>query len=169
MFSVEDRDVRVGGDERTVERVVSLCDGQRTISEIADALEDADREDIHELARILVAHGALVDCTQAYRVFHWQSSTDGQEEASMNTVTSEQAADVRPRLDDPTRLENGDFHPKYSQWLVGSSYEEKHPLVTLLYRDDIIDRLTDTEGYFDRDRVKRALGRSGDIAAGRNA
>lgn len=102
MFSVEDRDVRVGGDERTVERVVSLCDGQRTISEIADALEDADREDIHELARILVAHGALVDCTQAYRVFHWQSST---ESPYFREVGDAELATLAAETFQPERLE----------------------------------------------------------------
>jgi SagB-type dehydrogenase family enzyme len=76
VFAVEDHDVRVDGDPATVERLVSLCDGHRTLSEIAAALEDADRDEVHALARALVDHGALVDCTQAYRVFHWQSSIE---------------------------------------------------------------------------------------------
>jgi SagB-type dehydrogenase family enzyme len=76
VFAVEDRDVRVEGDAATVEGLVSLCDGHRTLSEIAAVLEGADRDELHALARALVEHGALVDCTEAYRVFHWQSSIE---------------------------------------------------------------------------------------------
>ena len=102
VFSLAQRDVRVGGDAATVERMISLCDGQRTVPQIAEAFEDADVEDIRELADTLVAHGALVDCTQAYRIFHWQSST---ESGYFREVDDDQLAALADETFKPERLE----------------------------------------------------------------
>src|SRR5436305_2146738 len=102
VFSVENRDVRVDGDVATVERLVSLCDGHRTLSEIAEEVEDAEREDIGALADALVAHGVLVDCTQAYRVFHWQSSV---ESGYYREIDDAQLASLAAETFRPARLE----------------------------------------------------------------
>jgi SagB-type dehydrogenase family enzyme len=102
VFSVAQRDVRVDGDLETVERMISLCDGRRTLSEIAAAFDSSAVEEIHELARTLVAHGALVDCTQAYRIFHWQSST---ESGYYRAVDDEQLAALAEETFQPDRLE----------------------------------------------------------------
>jgi SagB-type dehydrogenase family enzyme len=104
VFSVEDREVRVDGDVATVERLVSLCDGHRTLAEIATALEDAEREEVQGLAQALLDHGALVDCTQAYRVFHWQSSIESGyfREVDDAEVAALAAEEFRPdHLEDP--------------------------------------------------------------------
>ena len=102
VFTVAQRDIRVDGDAETVERMISLCDGRHTLSEIAEALHDADVEGIDELARTLVAHGALVDCTQAYRIFHWQSST---ESGYFREPDDEQLAALAAETFQPDRLE----------------------------------------------------------------
>jgi SagB-type dehydrogenase family enzyme len=102
VFSVAQRDIRVDGDAETVERMISLCDGRRTLSEIAESFDDAAVEEIRELARTLVAHGALVDCTQAYRIFHWQSST---ESGYFQQLDEDQLAALAAETFQPDRLE----------------------------------------------------------------
>jgi SagB-type dehydrogenase family enzyme len=102
VFSLAQRDVRVDGAVEIVERMISLCDGRRTLAEIAETFDDAEVEDIHELARTLVAHGALVDCTQAYRIFHWQSST---ESGYFQALDDDQLAALAAEAFQPDRLE----------------------------------------------------------------
>ena len=75
VFAVGDRAIRVEGDVGVVQRILSLCDGLRRLSEVVDDFDEDAREDVRELVAKLVEHGVLIDCTQAYRVFHWQSST----------------------------------------------------------------------------------------------
>lgn len=50
-------------------------------------------------------------------------------------TTPEQAAAVRPRLDDPTRLANGDLHPRYARWIVTHSWAQQHPLSEYLSKE----------------------------------
>lgn len=76
-------------------------------------------------------------------------------------TTSEQAAAVRPRLDDPTRLANGDFHPRYAQWIMTHSWAQQHPLSDYLSKESHLRLLCDERGFFDRKRVNRVLGSSG--------
>jgi SagB-type dehydrogenase family enzyme len=102
VFALPQRDVRVDGDAETVERMISLCDGRHTLSEIAAAFDDGAAEDVDELARTLVASGALVDCTQAYRIFHWQSST---ESGYFRGLDDEQLAVLAAETFQPDRLE----------------------------------------------------------------
>jgi SagB-type dehydrogenase family enzyme len=102
VFTLAQRDVRVDGDAETVERMVALCDGRRTLSEIAETVDAAAVEEICELARTLVAHGALVDCTQAYRIFHWQSST---ESGYFRELDDDQLAALAAEAFQPDRLE----------------------------------------------------------------
>lgn len=76
-------------------------------------------------------------------------------------VTAEQALALRPRLDDPTRLGNGSFHPRYSEWIVARSWGQQHPLSEYLYKERHLSLLSDERGYFDRKRVNQTLGPSG--------
>jgi hypothetical protein len=76
-------------------------------------------------------------------------------------ITPEQALAVRPRLDDPTRLTNGNLHPRYAEWIVSRTWAEQHPLSEYLTKPKHVDLLTDERGYFDRKRVNRLLGPSG--------
>jgi SagB-type dehydrogenase family enzyme len=82
-FTVQAREVQVRGDPRIVETLIGLCDGRKSLADVLAAMEevigplrDDQRDDMAELAGGLIAHGVLVDCTRAYRVFHWQSSND---------------------------------------------------------------------------------------------
>ena len=76
-------------------------------------------------------------------------------------ISSEQALALRPHLEDPTRLTNGALHPRYAEWIVSRSWAEQHPLSEYLIQPKYLDRVTDDRGYFDRQRVNRALGPSG--------
>lgn len=67
-------DVRIEGDSALLHAVLSRCDGSRSVTEIAAELGEDAGEDVRELMSELSKHGALVDCTQAYRIFHSQSS-----------------------------------------------------------------------------------------------
>jgi len=77
------RRVRGGGPRRarrrgpeTVERLVSLCDGHRSLSEIAAALDDADRDEVPRARAGAGGSRGARGLHQAYRVFHWQSSVE---------------------------------------------------------------------------------------------
>ena len=76
-------------------------------------------------------------------------------------VTAEQAAALRPRLDDPTRLSNENLHPRYAEWIVSRTWAEEHPLNDYLTKPKHLAPLTDQRGYFDRKRVNSVLGPSG--------
>ncbi|MHB8464250.1 MAG: hypothetical protein ACYDH6_03180 [Acidimicrobiales bacterium] len=75
--------------------------------------------------------------------------------------TKDQALAVRPRLDDPTRLMNGDLHPRYVEWMARYPYADRHPFSEFLHEEERLDHLVDDHGYFDRKKVKHALGPSG--------
>lgn len=74
---------------------------------------------------------------------------------------TDQLRAVRPRADDPTRLEGGAFHPRYIQWLCRHTWAERHPLHEFLNEAGRLDRVVDEQGFFDRKKVTQALGRSG--------
>lgn len=75
--------------------------------------------------------------------------------------TREQALALRPRLDDPTHLTNGNPHPTYvSEWLLLPD-AERHPLHTLLFRDECLERVSNDQGYFDKKKCVQILGPSG--------
>lgn len=73
--------------------------------------------------------------------------------------TSDQARAFRPRLDDPTRLENGHVHPVYVEWMLGHTYADSNPFTEFLHAH--ADHLVDDRDYFDKKRVIKALGPSG--------
>jgi hypothetical protein len=73
--------------------------------------------------------------------------------------TSDQARAFRPRLDDPTRLENGHVHPVYVEWMRGHIYADSNPFTVFLHAH--ADHLVDARDYFDKKRVVQALGPSG--------
>jgi hypothetical protein len=73
--------------------------------------------------------------------------------------TDAEARAIRPRAEDPTRLENGNFHPRYAEWLISRTWEESRPLLTFLMNHS--DPVTGADGYFDRAGVKRAIGATG--------
>lgn len=76
-------------------------------------------------------------------------------------ITAEQAAALRPRLGDPTRLSNGNLHPRYAEWIVSRTWAEQHPLNDYLTKPKQLEPLTDQRGYIDRKRVNSVLGPSG--------
>ncbi len=80
-------------------------------------------------------------------------------------MTRDEALAWRPRLDDPTRLENGQLHPAYVEWTVRNIKEGRDEFP---YRTFVDNRLTaddellvDKAGYFDRALVKKRLGKNG--------
>jgi len=88
--------------------------------------------------------------------------------ANEEIVTRERAAQVRPRLDDPTRLENGNFHPRYIAWLARPG-EQTNPWLHVPF-PILAERLPQTtDDYLDRDAVRAALGpRWCDVIQGRH-
>jgi len=76
-------------------------------------------------------------------------------------ITGQQALVLRPRLGDPTRLSNGNLHPRYAEWIVSRTWAEQHPLNDYLTKPKHLELLTDQRGYFDRKRVNSVLGPSG--------
>lgn len=75
--------------------------------------------------------------------------------------SAEEALAIRPRLDDPTTLMNGNVHPRYVGWMTKYTWSERHPLHEYLSSKEHLRLLTDERGYFDRKRVNRSLGPSG--------
>ncbi|MGH2952012.1 MAG: SagB family peptide dehydrogenase [Solirubrobacterales bacterium] len=74
-FALPDRDVAVAGDPDAIWGVIGLCDGTRTVDEIVAQSGDHDGA-VSALIDELMREGALVDCTQAYRLLHRQASVD---------------------------------------------------------------------------------------------
>jgi SagB-type dehydrogenase family enzyme len=70
VIAAADRDVRVEGDAELVEAVLSRCDGRRTVGEIAAQVAPGSADEVTELVGLLAARGAVVDCSQAYRLAH---------------------------------------------------------------------------------------------------
>lgn len=68
------REIRVDGDADLAEAVLGRCDGHRTRDEILAGLPEADRADAAALLGELVAAGAVLDCREAWRILHEQSS-----------------------------------------------------------------------------------------------
>lgn len=75
--------------------------------------------------------------------------------------TGEEALAIRPCSDDPTKLANGNPHPRYIEWIIRYPYAEQHPLSQYLHQEKHLDRLDDGQGYFDRKKVKQVLGANG--------
>jgi SagB-type dehydrogenase family enzyme len=83
VFVVGQREVRVGGDLAFVQDVLARCDGRRSVTELVAEL-DADQasvkggadggSDARELVEALLEQGVIVDCSEAWRIFHAQSS-----------------------------------------------------------------------------------------------
>jgi SagB-type dehydrogenase family enzyme len=71
-FSLPDRDVDIAGAPDAIWAVIELCDGTHTVEEISAQAGPA--EDVTELLETLLREGALIDCTQAYRLLHRQAS-----------------------------------------------------------------------------------------------
>lgn len=77
VFSLPGREVEIGGDRDEIWAVLELCDGARTVPELAESLaseSESERAEYAALIERLLAEGALVDCTQAYRLLHDQAS-----------------------------------------------------------------------------------------------
>jgi hypothetical protein len=74
------------------------------------------------------------------------------------TATPEEARAFRPRLDDPTRLENGWIHPDYEKWIRHHGHNRD-------FIEYVFDHapLTEKDGkeYFDRHRPTPAHGATG--------
>ena len=68
---LEEEQLTLSGDQEFVRAVLERCDGTETVAEIADDLGG----DATDLIAALAARGALVDCTQAWERFHFESST----------------------------------------------------------------------------------------------
>jgi hypothetical protein len=88
-------------------------------------------------------------------------SADGARVDLGTVITGELARGLRPRLDDPTILTNGDFHPRYAEWISSRTWTDQHPLHEYLTHEDRLGPLVDDGGYFDRKRVRQELGPSG--------
>jgi SagB-type dehydrogenase family enzyme len=73
-FDVGPQVVHVRGDLDLVEEVLGLCDGRRTVGEIAAEVGDEVAADVSELVGTLAQHRVVVDCAEAWRLFHRQSS-----------------------------------------------------------------------------------------------
>jgi SagB-type dehydrogenase family enzyme len=74
VFVTPDREVRVEGDPRLVGEILSRCDGLRTAEEIAEGFGGGVADDVLELIETLAQQEVVVDCTQAYRLFHRHSA-----------------------------------------------------------------------------------------------
>jgi len=83
-------------------------------------------------------------------------------------VSRDLAAQFRPCLGDPTRLENGRFHPCYLTWLVRPG-EQTNPWLHVTF-PALAERLPHTaDDYLDSDAVREALGpRWRDVIQGRH-
>jgi SagB-type dehydrogenase family enzyme len=73
VFTTPDREVRVEGDPRLASEILARCDGLSTAEEIANGFGEEEAEDVLELIDLLAESEVVVDCTQAYRLFHRQS------------------------------------------------------------------------------------------------
>jgi SagB-type dehydrogenase family enzyme len=74
VFITPDREVRVEGDPQLVGEILSRCDGLRTAEEIAEGFGDGLADDVLELIETLAEQEVVVDCTEAYRLFHRHSA-----------------------------------------------------------------------------------------------
>jgi len=145
-FTVQAREVEVRGDADLVESVVGLCDGRRSLGELVDAVGPDRRGDVTELVERLLAHGVLLDCTRAYRLFHWQSSNDSpffreldddalaalEAETFAPRAVLERAVDLEPRR---TALERV-IERRASAWAGPSrpvGFEELSALLVAMY------------------------------------
>src|ERR1700709_183514 len=74
VFHLPQRDVRVAGDLELARIVLSRCDGRHPIGDVLEAVPAADTEDARQLIAELSEAGVVVDCAEAWRLFHAQSS-----------------------------------------------------------------------------------------------
>jgi len=146
-FTVLASEVQVRGDARVVESLVGLCDGRRSLREVISLLDHDRHGDVTELAEGLIAQGVLVDCTRAYRVFHWQSSNespylrdlDDDQLAALETETFQPRtlAPTEVRLQPRTTALDRLLERRASAWPGTSrpvTFEELSALLAVMYR-----------------------------------
>ncbi len=75
-FCVGDTVVTIEHATAQLQKLLPLCDGHRTIAEIAETSGYSEKLTA-ELIQTLSAHGIIEDCTRAYRLFHKYSSNGG--------------------------------------------------------------------------------------------
>lgn len=95
------RTVTVEGDRDELIAAVALCDGRRTVVDLTEALQGWEAEEVEELVRGLAAEGAVVDCTEAWRIFHRVSGVDTElwrepSDEELRTVLGERFRPLRP-------------------------------------------------------------------------
>ena len=72
-MDIGDRVVEVEGDPLEVARLLSLCDGSRTVEQLA-AAGDVEPAELRQLVGQLTGESALIDCGEAWRLFQAASS-----------------------------------------------------------------------------------------------
>lgn len=75
-FCVGDTVVTIEHATEQLQQLLPLCDGHRTIAEIAESSGCSEKLTA-ELIQTLSARGIIEDCTRAYRLFHKYSSNGG--------------------------------------------------------------------------------------------
>ena len=68
--------VTVTGEPGEVARILGYCDGTRTVAEIAQSAGVDDLAEVAGLIEELAQRNAVVDCAEAWKIFHAQSSTE---------------------------------------------------------------------------------------------
>lgn len=75
IFSVASREIRVETDLSKLQAVVQLCNGLRTLDEIADQ-SGVPVDETREILVALEEHLIVLDATEAYRIFNRYSAAD---------------------------------------------------------------------------------------------
>jgi SagB-type dehydrogenase family enzyme len=75
---VQTRTVSIAGPPDELLAIASLCDGRASLTDIAAAVEGVSLEDVADLIAALADAGAVVDTSEAWRVFHeWTGGDSG--------------------------------------------------------------------------------------------
>lgn len=98
-FEVDGREVVVGGDVDAAWNALALCDGRLTVDEIV--AHNGGDEEVRDLLAELLRLGALVDCTQAYRLLHRRASAGS---PMFRTLTEEEIAALLAERFAPARI-----------------------------------------------------------------
>lgn len=75
-FQIGARTISVGGASRDLLAIAGLCDGRRPTASIAASVEGLTHDDLADLLEELASVGAVVDTTEAWRVFHRWTGVD---------------------------------------------------------------------------------------------